>query len=133
MSQKTSVAFSEDPSSDAWNDLRTRRISHPGELFKYAALGTQLDSLLGADRDSVLPTINGVGDIEYKGDVILATSCTPHQCDEAGAIIAIDLPKKRLFLAWKPSKGPIVVRPALQGWTPAVRAELAFWSRRWTR
>jgi hypothetical protein len=133
MSQKISVAFSEDPSSDAWNDLRARRISHPGEFFKYRALSVQLDSLLGADRASVLPTVNGVGFVEYKGDVVLATSCLPHQCDEAGAIIAIDLPKKKLFLAWLPSRGPIVVRPALGAWTPAARVELASWSRQWKR
>jgi hypothetical protein len=133
MSEKTAVAFSEDPFSNAWDDLRTRRISHPGELFKYSELGAQLDTLLGADRASVLSTINGVGGIEFKGDVVLATSCAPHQCDETGAIIAIDLPKKRLFLAWKPSKGPIIVRPLLKEWSPAARAELASWSRRWTR
>jgi hypothetical protein len=80
-----------------------------------------------------LPTINGVGSVEYKGDIVLATSCPPHQCDEAGAIIAIDLPKKTLFLAWLPLKGPIVVRPALEAWPPAARAELAAWSRQWKR
>jgi hypothetical protein len=130
---KTPVTFSEDSSSNVWDDLRARRISHPGELFKYPVLAVQLDALLGADRASVLPTINGVGGIEFKGEVVLATSGAPHQCDETGAIIAIDLPKKTVFLAWKPSKEPIVVRPGLKEWTPAVRAEPAAWSRRWKR
>jgi hypothetical protein len=127
MSQKTAVAFSESPSSDAWNDLRSRKISHPGEFFKYRALSAQLDSLLGVDRASVLPIVNGVGSVEYKGDVVLATSCVPHQCDETGTLIVIDLPTKKLFLAWRPSKRPTIVRPALETWTPAARAELASW------
>jgi hypothetical protein len=133
MSERISVPFRVDAASNVWDDLRSRRLSDPGELFKYDVLNSRLTSLLGTEAASALPIINGVGNIEFKGEVVVATSCAPHQCDETGSIIAIDLPRRALFLAWKPSNGAIVVRPPVKDWSPSARSELSAWSRRWTR
>ncbi len=132
-SEKSFVAFHPNTVADPWIDLRSRKISHPSDLFKYPSIASQIDTLLGTDRSSVLPIITGVGSIEFKGDIVLAVSCAPHQCGDAESFIAIDPVRKTIFAAWRMPKNPVVVRPKISKWSPDARSELAAWARRWTQ
>jgi hypothetical protein len=46
----------------------------------------------------------------------MAQSCTPHMCTEEEAIVSVSLADREIYLAWKPSREKIVVRPPVATW-----------------
>lgn len=120
--------------SRGWADLATAIPQHPGDLFDYAEISSQLYSILGTERDFVVPLLLGVGSSRIEGDLYIGTGCRPHACNQAAAIVAADLSQRRLFVAWKPDGDlSIVVRPPVAEWPAIARAALAEWSRLWWR
>jgi hypothetical protein len=117
-----------------WSVLRSRKVDHPypWELFDYAEIASQIHALLGPEEQEFLPIITGVGSGDFQGDMYVGTSCTPHMCDDTGALIVADLERERVFLAWKTENRPIIVRPPIKEWSHSGRVALRDWSKTWT-
>jgi len=125
-----SVAFSPDRTK-GWDELRSREVDHPADLLSYGEVADQIFSLLGSDRDDVLPIVEGVGSAEYRGDFLVGSSCLPHSCSLIEQITVASLQDRRVFVAWKLEDKPIVVRPAVGDWPSEARRALAEWARKW--
>jgi hypothetical protein len=87
--------------------------------------------MLGDRKPQFLKAMNGPGNGRYEGDWFIGTACQRHNCSYlgSGSIIALDIPGRRLFLAWKPDGKKIEVRPAVAEWLPEARRALAAWAK----
>ncbi|WP_156462824.1 hypothetical protein [Methylobacterium sp. Leaf93] len=120
------------PSAEkGWSDLRDRSLNHPMGLFDYGPVATRIDQLLGDRKAQFLTAMNGPGIGRYEGDWFIGTACQRHNCSYtgSGSIVALDIPGRRLFLAWKPDGKKIEVRPAVAEWPSEARRSLATWAK----
>jgi hypothetical protein len=61
----------------------------------------------------------------------LGMACTSHMCTEEEALLAADIPQKKVYLAWKPMNAKIVVRPPVKEWPAQARTALKDWAAKW--
>jgi hypothetical protein len=115
----------------SWNDLRTRQITHPAELFEFADIGAQMRDLLGNDYPEAIRIIDGTGSGAFDGDSFVGTSIVPHMGDETGALIVADIRERKVFMAWKAQNKKIVVRPDIHEWPVAAKLRLKTWAKPW--
>ncbi|WP_407530113.1 hypothetical protein [Methylobacterium oryzisoli] len=122
------VAFA--PASDkGWADLRDRSLEHPMELFDNGAVSVRLAQLLGDQKPQALTAMSGPGGGRYEGDRFIGEVCQWHNCPSSGGITVVDIPGKRVFIAWKPDGKKIEVRPPVGEWPSEVRRPLATWAQ----
>ena len=103
-------------SKKGWNELRSRTVNHPSELFKYGEVAAQAYAEMGNDQAAVLPLINEVGSGTFDGDIYVGNGCRPHACPDAGVLILANISSRKVYMAWKLEGRPIVVRPQLATW-----------------
>jgi hypothetical protein len=114
-----------------WDDLRSRDIHHPSELFNYSDIGSQLKSLLGSDYGDALPTIEGPGSGEFKGDYFIGTAIMAHMGGETGSLVIADIRARTLYVAWKAVDKKIAIRPDIAKWPERLRFYLKEWAKPW--
>jgi len=124
------IAFQPDPQK-SWANLRSSTVDRPAELFRFGDIGAQIRDAVGADVVQAVELLNGNGSGAFKGDAYVGTSCMPHRCDEAGALVFADVASRRVFVAWKAPDKQIVVRPAVTDWPQSARLELKNWAKPW--
>lgn len=117
--------------SKGWATLRERTASHPSELLAFREIASQIDTLLGTERQAFSKIISGVGSGSFDGDYFIGASCTRHMCQEEEAMLVASIRDKQVFLAWKPSGEKIVVRPPVKQWPDRAKAALREWAAKW--
>ncbi|MEH2513941.1 hypothetical protein V1291_005295 [Nitrobacteraceae bacterium AZCC 1564] len=128
-----SFAPSNTAADDLLDDLRSKRLSKPEDIFKHSSMTIPVETLLAGYRETVMSMVRGgQGTVEYKGNVIIGTSCVPNECSDKSLMFAVDPTSEQVFFAWKTPGNPIVVKPPVKEWTQPAKAELAAWSKRWT-
>lgn len=104
------------------------------DLFTYGEVAGRLDQLVGDQKKQLLQTMNGPGSGQYEGDWFIGDACERHNCPGpnmgSGSIVAVDVPGRRLFVAWKPDGKKIEVRPPVGEWPSEARRPLAAWAKR---
>lgn len=127
----SSVAFAPDAGS-TWESLRERKMNHPVDAFRNAAVADTLKQLLGPDFAELQNLMTGVGEGHFTGDDFAATACRPHACDEEGAILFLSSSDRKAYVAWKPAGKKIVVYPSpVKTWPEKAKAELRTWAKQW--
>lgn len=86
-----------------WSELWEKTVSHPGELLSFGEVATQINDLLGREKDDYSNIILGVGSGSFDGDYFVGSACTRHLCQDEEALLVASIPEKQVFLAWKPS------------------------------
>lgn len=124
------VAFVPD-AAKGWRELAAAAPGHPGDLFGYAEIATQMEGMLGNDAESYKQIITGVGSGEMKNGFYIGTACQPHNCGGVEALVAADPATKRVYLAWKPQDRKIIVRPEVKEWPVTARDALRDWAATW--
>lgn len=114
-----------------WDSVRERSISHPADLLKSATFSEALSALLGPTLARYRATSSGPGSVNYDGEILIATSCAPHRCDEEEQITVLDPQERKLFVARKQIGAKVVVFPEVKQWPSKARTSLAGWARRW--
>jgi hypothetical protein len=114
---------------DLWQDLSAGRVEEPWSLFRHPQMKDVINTLVGKDKDYVEGIAYGTGDIAHKGNLFVATACAPHACFSAKVILVFDTSSKGIFIAWKSTGSPPVVRPSSEQWTPQARVELNKWMK----
>jgi hypothetical protein len=115
------------------NDLRSKHLSKPEEVFKHPDMVIPIETLLLGYRETVMSMVRGgQGTVEDKGNIIVGTSCLPDECSDKSLMFAFDPTSKHVLFAWKTPGDPIVVKPPVKEWPQPARSELAAWSKRWT-
>jgi len=117
--------------SKGWSELREKAVSHPGELLSFGEVAAQINDLLGAEKDDYSNIILGVGSGSFDGDYFVGSACTRHLCHEEEALLVASIQQKQVFLAWKPSREKIVVRPSMKQWPDRAKAALREWAAKW--
>lgn len=125
-----STVFAPDPNK-GWANLRERKLEHPVNVFEYGEIAKQLDELLAADKANFETIIVGVGNGKFNGDDYVGTSCAAHMCTSTGALIYLSAADRKVYVAWKPDGGKIVVRPEVKQWPSKPRLELKEWAEKW--
>ncbi len=115
----------------SWTQLRERTITHPSELNKFNVVRNQIEQLAGPDYKFVEQLLDGVGSVKFEGDLLVATSCQPHNCVSVAAVTIVDISNRQVFLAWRPEGKKIEVRPSLKQWSDDQRVELKKWAEGW--
>ena len=116
-------------STKGWDDLRARAVNHPGDLFNYGEVAQSIKDVALAEEKIIVPILTGVGSGKFNGDMYIGSACKPRMCGEQEAIVVADIRNKKIFLAWKVDKKPIVARPALNLWPQSARSAYANWKR----
>ena len=124
------VAFAAN-TSKGWPQLRERTVSHPGELYDFAEIGSEIDRLAGTDKSLVADILMGVGSGEFHGDAFVGTACSRHMCQDQEAIVIADGAARTIYLAWKPSGQKIKVNPPVKEWPTMAKGELRDWAAKW--
>jgi hypothetical protein len=109
-----------------WSDLRSRRISHPAELYESAEIAREMTRLLGPNSEK-FAELTGTGSVKFEGDAFVGTACMPHNCADTGVLIVADIPAKKLYLAWKTNDKPIATRPQLSTWSESAKRQFGIW------
>jgi len=110
-----------------WNDLRSRTVNHPSELFSYAEVAKQIYARLGSNAGDVVPLIEGVGSGEFDGDLYVGSGCRPHACTDASVLVVANISTRAVFVSWKLEKRPIAASPKLTEWPDAERLQFEQW------
>lgn len=124
------VAFVPD-AAKGWRELAAAAPGHPGDLFGYAEIATQMEGMLGNDAENYKQIITGVGSGQMKDGFYIGTACQPHNCGGVEALVAADPGTKRVYLAWKPQDRKIIVRPEVKEWPATARDALRDWATIW--
>ena len=104
-----------------WADIDAAKLEHPLDLFRNADFYSAAKALLGDELTDYAAGLGTASKPEEAGGLITAKGCTPHACGLADSFLAIDLPKKQLYLAQQAESGSPETWPALDGWPEAAR------------
>lgn len=114
-----------------WAQLQQSGINHPGDIFSFSEIATQIDSMLGPAKASYTNILMGTGSGKLDKDYFIGTSCTRHSCGEEEALLVASIANRKVFLAWKPSGEKIQVRPPVTEWPAKAKTELRDWAAKW--
>lgn len=123
-------AFKPD-SSLGWTALRERQMDNSALLFGNGEIAVALQQLLGSDFPAFQRILTGTGGGEFKGDDYVGMSCTPHSCGSEEALVFLSARERKVYAAWKPEGGKIIVRPAVKEWPAKARLPLRDWAAKW--
>ncbi|MHC2020385.1 hypothetical protein [Methylobacterium sp. CM6247] len=115
--------------SKGWGTLWDRKLGHPSELYESVELTQAIEANIGLNSKSFREQMSGIGSATFDGDVLTAHACVKYECDQTGAFLALDLPAKKTYSAFKPRGKRIVVQPAVKEWPESARRELADWAK----
>lgn len=115
--------------SKGWSTLWDRKLDHPSELYESVELTQAIQASVGANSKNFREQMSGIGSATFDGDILTARSCVKYECDQTGAFLALDLPTKKTYSAYKPRGKRIVVQPAVKEWPEAARRGLAEWAK----
>lgn len=124
------VAFT--PSNkDGWNAVRSHVIDHPASLLGYADLAALVEAKVPARLRQALTTIAaGPGQVEYRGDILVASACQAHSCTDTALLIAADIATRRVFVALKDSDGGLSIDPPFAQWPSSASDRTAAFRRK---
>lgn len=129
--QKTGNSGFQTSQAKGWAQLQQSGINHPGDIFSFGEIATQIDGLLGPAKASYVDILMGTGSGQFDRDYYIGTSCTRHSCGEEEALLVASIANRRVFLAWKPSGEKIQVLPPVTEWPAKAKAELRDWAAKW--
>jgi hypothetical protein len=129
--EKTGETAYEPVMGEGWDNLRERTQSHPFDVLKLEEISKQVEKMVGADAKRYMQIMQGVGSGSFEGDKFYGTSCAPHMCGEIEGLLAADIRKKELYLAWKESGEKIKVSPAVTAWPDFAKWKLKSWAAKW--
>lgn len=116
-----------------WASLWERKVDHPERLLGSEEIVADLRALTGDRWETVRRLMSGVGSAEFKGDVLIGTTCAPHHCGITEQLVALDLQARKALVAIKEDGRDIIVFPAVKEWPATPKMELARWAKRWFR
>ena len=67
---------------------------------------------------------SGPGSAQYRNNLLIATSCQSHSCDNAFLLLVADPASKRIFVALKDDQSPILISPKASEWPTGASADL---------
>jgi hypothetical protein len=129
LTSKDDVHYKPD-SNNGWDALQRNGIDHPATLFSYPEIESEISELLGESYNTYRDILT-VGNGTLEDGYYFGQACMAHNCDVTGAIIIADFSKRTVFLAWKPEKEKIAVRPPVSDWPSVYRKRLASWAKQW--
>ncbi|MCE6958751.1 hypothetical protein LAZ40_06780 [Cereibacter sphaeroides] len=121
------LAAKPDPAR-GWEALREHRIAHPSDIFTYGPLAEAATALLGDDRETFLEIAGGPGSGTWHGESWTGTSCQAHMCGWTGSFVHLDVPNRKIYLAWKRAQGSVEMRPAQGDWPKQVLSRETDWA-----
>ena len=129
---ETSVAFSPRV-DDGWAALRAQSVDHPSRLFHYADLARLIDARVGPLRAAALRNSTGPGNVGYANNLVVATSCQSHACDETDLLIVADMASRTLYVALKAARSAPLISPRPATWSRGAKSHLLAFEKRWLR
>jgi hypothetical protein len=127
-----SIPFAARP-EDGWAALRSRSIDHPSSLLGYADLSRLIEKRVGSAKASFIGLSSGPGSAEYRNNLLIATSCRAHSCDDTSLLVVIDIAARQVFVALRDGAAPTLIVPQAAGWPSGARSELSAFQKRWGR
>lgn len=127
-----SIAFAA-RQDDGWAALRSRSIDHPSSLLNYADLTQLIDVHLGRAKASFISISSGPGSAQYRSNLLIATSCRAHSCDDTSLLVVADIAGRQIFVALKDGAAPLLISPPSAGWPSGARFELVEFQKKWRR
>ena len=115
-----------------WSALRSQSIDHPSQVLNYADLSKLVDDRLGS-RSSFVRISSGPGSAHYRSNLLIASSCQAHSCDDTALLLVADPANERIFVALKDKQTPILVNPKASDWPSGSTADLVAFQRKWQR
>ncbi|MBB4052512.1 hypothetical protein GGR20_002155 [Devosia subaequoris] len=114
-----------------WDELRSHALSHPKEILEGAEFFNIVAMLLDEKLASYADTTRGIGTIEYRAGLAIATSCMQgigRACELGAQITVADINARALFIAFKRADQPLEIFPLESEWTDPARSELESWA-----
>ena len=131
-SAEKSIAFAA-KQDDGWAALRSRSIDHPSGLLGYADLTRLIDARIGSAKASFINLSSGPGSVEYRNNLLIATSCRAHSCDDTSLLVVVDIAARQVFVALKNGAAPPKIAPQSAAWPSGARSELVAFEQKWRR
>lgn len=116
-----------------WTSLWERKVDHPADLLGSEEIVADLRKLTGDKWERARDLMSGVGSVEFKGDVLIGTTCAPRMCGIIEQFVALDMQARKAFVAIKEKGQDIIVFPAVKEWPATPKLELARWAKPWFR
>jgi hypothetical protein len=131
-SVEKSIAFTT-KRDDGWAALRSRSINHPSAMLDYADLSQLIDLRIGKAKASFVSVSSGPGSAQYWNNLLIASSCRAHSCDDTGLLVVADIPRKQVLVALKDGASGLLIAPKEEEWPSGARGELAVFLKKWRR
>jgi hypothetical protein len=131
-SAEKSIAFAA-KQDDGWTALRSRSIDHPSGLLDYADLTRLIDARIGKAKASFISVSSGPGSAQYRNNLLIATSCRAHSCDDTSLLVVVDIAARQVFVALKDGAASLIIAPQSAGWPSGARFELVAFQQKWRR
>ena len=123
-SVEKSIAFAT-KRDDGWAALRSRSINHPSAMLDYADLSQLIELRVGKAKASFISVSSGPGSAQYWNNLLIASSCKAHSCNDTGLLVVADIPRKQVLVALKDGASAPLIAPKEEEWPSGARAELA--------
>jgi hypothetical protein len=73
---------------------------------------------------------SGPGTVDYRGNLLIASSCQSHSCNDTGLLVVADITSKRMFVALKDGQDVPTISPSGADWPAGSIAELSAFQKR---
>ncbi len=113
--------------NSTWNDLE-RLTDHPLSLFYSAPFDAAVRKLTGKQYAELAMRLRVAGEVEKRGDYLIATGCQAHSCNTDMGFVMVDRKAHTVFLAMR-SDGAVKTWPKAASWPAPARAELSTWEK----
>jgi len=111
--------------------LKSQSILQPAELLEHSEIAAQVENLARSSKlseDALFAIIKGPGSVRYEGSAMIGKACQAGDCSLGSLLVAIDMPSRNLFLAFRNGNKPAFVSPQPANWPSAAQAELRQWT-----
>lgn len=110
--------------------LKSQSIQQPAELLEHSEIAGQIEELARSSKlseNALFEIIKGPGSVRYEGNAMIGKACQAGDCSLGSLLVAIDMPSRNLFLAFRSGNKPPFVSPQPADWPSGARAELGPW------